>query len=67
MKVVVEHASGIVEDVSVYLAQGDNHLEGMAQRVVDGNKVCEQETQWAPADLSFISFNALATRTFSFL
>lgn len=56
VEVVVEHASSVVEDVSVYLAQGDNHLEGMAQRVIDGNKICEQEAQWAPANLFFISF-----------
>lgn len=55
VEIVVKHAGGIVEDVSVYLAQGDDHLEGMAQRMVDGDEICKEEAQRPPADLSSIS------------
>lgn len=49
--VVVEHASGIVEDQAVHLADADNDLEGVAQRVGFQDHVGNDEAHWAPGEL----------------
>jgi hypothetical protein len=48
---VVEHARSIVENVAVYLTQGDCSLEGEAHRMLNCDEVCDKVGQRTPADL----------------
>jgi hypothetical protein len=48
---MVKHAGRIVQDIAVNLAGGDNCLERMAERVVDGDQVCEKEGERSPHHL----------------
>lgn len=49
---LLERADGIVQDVAVQLAQADDELEGVAQRVVDNDEVDAEEGHWAPENSS---------------
>lgn len=49
--VMVEHAGGVVEDVAVELAQGDDDLQGVTQGAVHCDHVCHEERERSPADL----------------
>jgi hypothetical protein len=51
MEPVAEHARGVVQDVSVDLAQRHDQLQGVAGGVLDGNAVCDEEGEGAPAEL----------------
>lgn len=48
---MIEHASSIVQDVAVELPEGNDDLEGVPERVVDGDKSGGHEGHWAPEDL----------------
>jgi hypothetical protein len=50
--VVVEHTRSIVEDKAVYLTDGDNYLQGMAQWMVYDNKSRHNKAQRAPGKLA---------------
>ena len=43
-------ASGIVQDIAIELAKADNHLQRVAERVVQNNAVGAQERQGSPED-----------------
>ena len=49
--VVIEHASSIVEDQAVDLADADDDLEGVAERVREGDEVGYDEAEGAPCEL----------------
>jgi hypothetical protein len=49
---LLERADGVVQDVTIQLAQADDELEGMAQRMVDNDEVDAEEGHWAPEDSS---------------
>jgi hypothetical protein len=49
--IVIEHARSIVENVAVYLTQGDHSLEGEAHRMLRCDEVCDKVGQRTPADL----------------
>lgn len=47
---MIEHASCVVQHITVQLAQRDDSLQGMAQRVVRGNEKGEKKRQRTPAE-----------------
>jgi hypothetical protein len=49
--IVVEHARSKVENVAVYLTQGDHSLEREAHRMSSCDEVCDKVGQRTPADL----------------
>jgi len=53
--VVVKQGSGVVEDVAVELAERDDELGRVAERVVDGDEVGGEEGARAPEDLFLLS------------
>lgn len=48
---MVKHAGRIVKNISVKLAGGDDGLERMTERVVDGDQVREEERERTPHHL----------------
>lgn len=52
--IVVEHARSVVENVAVYLTQGDHSLEGEAHRMLSCDEVCGKVGQRTPADLKCV-------------
>lgn len=49
---LLERADGVVQDVTVQLAQADDELERVSQRVVDNDEVDTEEGHWAPENSS---------------
>jgi hypothetical protein len=49
--IVIEHARSIVENVAIYLTQGDHSLKGEAHRMLRCDEVCDKVGQRTPADL----------------
>lgn len=49
---LVKQARGVVEDVSVELAERHDDLERVPERMVDGNKSSREEGERAPSDLT---------------
>lgn len=49
---LLERADGVVQDVAVQLAQADDELEGVAQRVLGNDEVDAEEGHWAPENSS---------------
>ena len=49
---MVEQRGGVVQDVAVELAEGDDELGGVAQWVVDGDEVCGEVGAGTPEDLA---------------
>jgi hypothetical protein len=41
--IMVKHACSIVEDETVYLADGDDYLQRMAQGMIYGDESCDNE------------------------
>src|SRR5687767_7489703 len=52
---MVKEARGVVQDVAVELAEGDNGLEGVAERVVGCDETGREERERAPERLSMVS------------
>jgi hypothetical protein len=53
--VVVEHGGGVVEDVAVELAEGDDELERVAQGVVVSDERGGDEGEGAPEGLTLLN------------
>lgn len=49
---LLERADGVVQDVAVQLAQADDELERVAQRVLGNDEVDADEGHWAPENSS---------------
>lgn len=52
---MVEHGGGVVEDVTVELAERDDELEGVAEGVVVGDEASANEREGTPEGLSNVS------------
>lgn len=48
---MVEERGGVVEHITVELAERNNELEGVAERVIDGDEIGGDEGAGAPKDL----------------
>ena len=55
---MVEERGGVVQDVAVELAERDDELQRVAERVVDSNQVGGEEGERSPEGLSWISLGA---------